>query len=308
MELEKPINTALKTCLDFRNNENCVIITDSGKKEIGKKFYEQALKISEKTEMIEIPIMERNGQEPSLNLNKKYDVALFLTTKSLTHTDFRKSLTEKGTRIASMPGITEDIIKRAVDVDYEKIDRLNKKIKEILEKTSVVEIKTKKGTDLKLRIKEGRKIGMDTGLLIKKGDCGNLPSGEVFLAPEEGTTNGILIVDKSIAGVGKLEEPLKITIKNGFLEQVEGKDSLKFLSNFRGLDNNAFLVAELGIGTNYKAKITGIVLEDEKVKGTAHIAFGNNSGFGGTNNVPIHLDGVFSDPVIKCDGIVLDLM
>jgi leucyl aminopeptidase (aminopeptidase T) len=308
MELKKPINTALKVCLGSKDNESCLIITDAGKKDIGKKFYEQALMISEKTEMIEIPIMERNGQEPSVRLNKIYDVALFVTTKSLTHTDFRKQLSRQGTRIASMPGITEDIIKRAIDVDYEKIDNLNKKIKEILEKTSVVEIKTKKGTDLKLRLKKGRDIKMDSGLFINKGDCGNLPGGEVFLAPEEGTTNGILIVDKSMAGVGKLTEPLKITIKNGFLETVEGKDSVKFLSNFKGLDKNAFLVAELGIGTNYKAKVTGVVLEDEKVKGTAHIAFGNNSGFGGNNNVPIHLDGVFSYPEIKCDGTVLDLM
>ncbi len=61
-------------------------------------------------------------------------------------------------------------------------------------------------------------------------------------------------------------------------------------------------VAELGIGTNPKAKAKGTVLEDEKVLGTAHIAFGNNISFGGKLNVPFHLDCVFSNPTVFIDG------
>lgn len=44
-------------------------------------------------------------------------------------------------------------------------------------------------------------------------------------------------------------------------------------------------MAEFGIGTNYKAKLVGLILEDEKVFGTIHIAFGNNLSMGGRISV-----------------------
>ena len=51
-------------------------------------------------------------------------------------------------------------------------------------------------------------------------------------------------------------------------------------------------VAELGIGTNERAELTGNVLEDEKILGTAHVAFGASAAIGGTVQVPVHLDCV----------------
>jgi leucyl aminopeptidase (aminopeptidase T) len=61
-------------------------------------------------------------------------------------------------------------------------------------------------------------------------------------------------------------------------------------------------VAELGIGTNDKALITGNVLEDEKAIGTVHIAFGDNKSMGGKIRVASHLDGVIMDPTVYVDG------
>jgi leucyl aminopeptidase (aminopeptidase T) len=74
------------------------------------------------------------------------------------------------------------------------------------------------------------------------------------------------------------------------------------------LDNvgrDARNIAEFGIGTNDMAKLSGILLEDEKVKGTIHIALGNNITMGGSVNVPIHLDGVVKKPTVYLDGKLL---
>ena len=60
-------------------------------------------------------------------------------------------------------------------------------------------------------------------------------------------------------------------------------------------------VAELGIGTNHEAQISGHILEDEKVMGTIHVAFGNNISMGGTCNVGIHIDGVVTKPTVYID-------
>ena len=61
------------------------------------------------------------------------------------------------------------------------------------------------------------------------------------------------------------------------------------------------IVAELGIGTNEKALLCGNTLEDEKVYGTVHIAFGTNTSFGGLNKADCHLDGIILKPTLYLD-------
>ncbi|HEY3945326.1 MAG TPA: hypothetical protein VGL78_08880, partial [Solirubrobacteraceae bacterium] len=66
-------------------------------------------------------------------------------------------------------------------------------------------------------------------------------------------------------------------------------------------------LAELGVGTNDRARLTGKVLEDEKILGTVHVAFGASAGIGGTVSVPIHLDAVVLEASLEVDGkAVLD--
>ena len=66
-------------------------------------------------------------------------------------------------------------------------------------------------------------------------------------------------------------------------------------------------IAEFAIGMNPKTLISGIILEDEKAAGTAHIAIGNNAGFGGDNDVELHMDGIIGDVMIDIDGEKLHL-
>ena len=61
------------------------------------------------------------------------------------------------------------------------------------------------------------------------------------------------------------------------------------------------------MGTNDRAQLTGNILEDEKILGTVHVAFGASAGIGGTVSVPIHLDVVILDASLEVDGqTVLD--
>ncbi|MFA6506421.1 MAG: hypothetical protein WCT14_09995, partial [Treponemataceae bacterium] len=65
------------------------------------------------------------------------------------------------------------------------------------------------------------------------------------------------------------------------------------------------VVAELGIGTNDKATLIGNLLEDEKVYGTVHLAFGSNATFGGTISAGVHIDGIMLNPTLTVDGRVI---
>ena len=164
-------------------------------------------------------------------------------------------------------------------------------------------VTTPAGTNITMRI-EGRKCEADTGLVHKPGDFSNLPAGEAYIAPVEGSANGVIMVDGAM--MGKVKKPIKIMIKDGLAEEISGdfaaKELEKMLEPFGEPGRN---VAELGIGTNHKAQIVGSVLEDEKVMGTVHMALGDNKSMGGNVSVPSHLDGILLKPTLWIDDKIV---
>ena len=298
----------LQKCLGLKAGEKCLILADEGKKDIAESIFAEASKIT-KSDIVIMPIADHNGQEPPSDIAAKmmdYDVIVAMTTRSLSHTNARKDAVDNGARLASMPGITQDIINRAIDVDYDSMIERTKYIADKLDIGSSVRIVTTAGTDITLSISGRRGKGYNSGIFDSPGKWGNLPEGEAFIAPVEGTANGVYVVDGSQAGIEKLTSPLKITVKDGYAISFEGDQSDEFRSILEAIkDKDAFNIAELGIGTNNKAILTGIILEDEKVSGTCHIALGNNFGFGGNVDVPVHVDGVMLEPDIYIDEVLI---
>ena len=306
MMLDKPAKIILKDCMNLKSNEKCLIVTDKKLKQIGNELHKNSLKTTNHSKLILTTIPKAHGAEPSKNIADemlKYDVILLATTKSLSHTRARKNASKKGARIASMPGITMEMMKRALNVDFYKIKTINEKLIKKLKNKNKIKITTKKGTNAEFYTNERKWIG-DDGIYTKKGAFGNLPAGEIFIAPLENRTNGIIVVDASIGGIGKTDKNIIIEIKNGFIKKItSGKIAHQFK---KSLKNKLYKnVAELGIGTNHKAIITGNVLEDEKVAGTCHIAFGNNKHFGGLVDVPFHVDVVIKNPTIYADDVLI---
>ncbi len=306
MSIGNSCRIILKDSMDLKKNESCLIITDSKLKNVGFELFKNSVKITKKSKLITIPISESHGAEPPKNVGKEmlnYDVVLMPTTKSLSHTRAREDASKKGVRIASMPGITVDMMKRALNVDFNKIKALNSELIKKLSSKNKIRIMTEKGTDIEFYVK-GRKWIGDDGIYIRKGAFGNLPAGEIFMAPLEGKTTGSIFADASVGGLGKIDETIGIAVERGFIESIKGGN---VANNFKkSLKNKLYKnVAELGIGTNYRAKITGNVLEDEKVAGTCHIAFGNNRHFGGKVDVPFHVDFVIKKPTIYADCILI---
>ena len=301
--MPNPAEIVLKKCLGLKKGEKVLIVTDSKLYALSKQFFKEAEKITDKVAIVKIPIPKVNGTEPSKEIADemlKYDVELLITTKSLTHTQARKNACSNGARIVTMPGITEETVKRALNLEYSELAKNNKKLMKILTHGKTATITTEKGTNLVMNIK-GRKCFDDNGIYNKKGSYGNLPAGEVAVAPIEGTTNGIFVVDASFAGIGKLRKSLKIHVKDGYALKFEGNNARKVENLVNPLGKAARNTAEFGIGTNPKAKVSGCVLEDEKVIGTVHIALGNNISLGGKVNVPLHLDGIMTKPTVFID-------
>ena len=103
-------------------------------------------------------------------------------------------------------------------------------------------------------------------------------------------------------------ETINVKVEAGYATEITGGAAAEKLNSImEPFGKLAYNLAELGIGTHDKALITGEVLEDEKVIGTVHIAFGDNKSMGGTIRVASHLDGVIKDPTVIADGeMILD--
>ena len=308
-ELKKSSEIALRDCLNLQKNESLMVLTDDRTQKIGETLFTVGKELCEEAVLVVMPEREVNGQEPTESISDlmtKYDVVICPTAKSLTHTTARRNACSAGARVGTMPGITEEVMIRTLGADYHKIAERTYKLTEILDQGSQVHVTTAAGTDIIIPI-QGINAISSTGLVTGKGTFGNLPSGESYLMPAEGKSNGVFVVDGSFAGIGKIgTTPITVTVENGYAVKIEGGEEAGRLDEMlKPLGHDAYNLAELGIGTNDQAIVTGMILEDEKVMGTAHIALGNNMSMGGTCNVGIHVDGVFFKPTIKVDDRII---
>ena len=117
------------------------------------------------------------------------DVVLAPTVQSLSHTAARKAATEAGARVATLPGVTEEMLARVMSADMDGLRRKGRAIAELLTAGREARITCPNGSDLRLGL-EGRTGIPDAGELTEPGAFGNLPCGEGFIAPVEGTRRG----------------------------------------------------------------------------------------------------------------------
>ncbi len=303
--LEESSKIVFENCMLLKPDESVLIIYDENTKEIAMALKDGAFKISQDVNVVEIPVGKTHGDEPpeeAAEMMKNTDVIVAPTTKSLTHTHATNEACTNGARVATMPMIVESIFTKLIPVDYEKMNELTKKFCELLDNGNKVRVVTEIGTDISMSI-EGRKSKNDGGI-FPKGKSGNLPAGESFIAPLEGTADGVFYIDASISNI-EIKKPIKVKVEEGYAVSIEGDgeaDRIREILDGKN-DKNAFNIAELGIGANEKAEVVGNPLEDEKVLGTCHIAFGSNFAFGGEIKVPVHIDGILKDPTIYIDDV-----
>jgi leucyl aminopeptidase (aminopeptidase T) len=312
IEMMKGARIAVETCLGVKPGEKVLVVTDYGRANIALALAEASEALGAETLLLTMKPRAYNAEEPPEPVAaamKTADVVFIPTTKSLTHTTAREEATEAGARLASMPNITEDMMKHGgMTADYHQVAELCWKFTEFLQGAREAEITTPLGTQLRLGL-EGREPGTppDTGLYLKPGEWGNLPAGEAYIAPLETQTDGIAVVDGTIAQIGLPSQPVTLEFREGRVVRIEGGgEAIQLRNLLESLeDENAYVIAELGIGTNEAAGLTGITLEDEKILGTVHVAIGRNTGFGGVNMSKIHLDFIMTHPTLKIDGKTL---
>ena len=259
------------------------------------------------------PATGLNGTEPVESVGEellKADVAVALTSYSITHTKARNVATAAGVRVASMPGFTVEMFYEGgvMAADYLAIAQETMRIRDILERVSKVEISTQSGTNLTFNI-NGRQKFAETGLIEKYNKACNLPAGEAACSPIEGSANGTIVIEKGWHKYAN--DSARLEISDGYITTIEG--SSLFVDKFNdilrpGSQDEPYRsrrnIAEFGIGTNPNAKRADNTLEAEKIAGTVHMGYGNNFFMGGKVNADYHSDFVIPSPTVVFDGTV----
>ena len=227
---------------------------------------------------------------------------------------------EKSCRSFWSPSTTAESFIRTVPIDYAQLQQKCALIKETLDKAEEIHISAPGGTDITIGLR-GRTAKSDDGNFSLPGSGGNLPAGETFISPENGTANGRICFDGSIStneGDIIINTPIECIVENGFTQKISGGTEADILlKTIKAAEQNAVdfehdgklppgkgelyarnarNIGELGIGLNPAARITGKMLEDEKAFRTCHFAIGSNY----DEDAPslIHLDGLVQNPTI----------
>jgi leucyl aminopeptidase (aminopeptidase T) len=303
-DLDTAVRAVVHDCLGVREDEDILVICNPATYELGERLRAAAAEAGADAVLAVMAERASHAAEPPdpvAGAMLQADVVLAPTIQSLSHTAARKKATEAGVRIATLPGVTAHTLARAMSADMEELRRRSKAIANALSRGSEARVTSSNGSDLRLDL-EGREGLPDAGELTARGAFGNLPCGEGFIAPVEGTTQGTLVVDGSIASVGIPGEPVALTVEGGHLIAATGEEGERLTELLTAHGPDGTNVAELGIGSNERAILIGEVIEDEKILGTAHVAFGASAGIGGTVQVPVHLDCVVMKPDVSIDG------
>jgi aminopeptidase len=287
MALEEAVRAVVNTCLDIREGENVVVVADEGTRAIGEALLEAARNAQAEAVLTIMAPRANHGEEPPAAVAaalKAADVFIAPTTRSISHTRARVAASDSGARGATLPGVTEDLLARLMTADLDALKRRSQTVAQLLTEAEDAHVTCPAGTDFRLDL-TGRTGISDDGDLRAPGSFGNLPCGEGFIAPRHGEGT-IVIADGTT-----------LTVEAGRL--TAGEPLLSTLLRAGELGAN---LAELGVGTNEKATLGGNILEDEKILGTVHVAFGASAAMGGTVSVPIHIDSVVLKPTLTIGG------
>lgn len=313
MNMRRGAATLVNVCADLKPGEKAVVICQAQTRQVAEMVLELAKEVSQAVVLVEFEGLSRHGADVPPEVERSMlesDVIFGLTRMSMAHTKARLEANRRGARYLSLPDYSERVLaSEALAFDFRGITGPASDLAAHLSRAGHIRVVNPAGTDLALRT-EGRLANAAPGWCFSRGSLASPPDAEVNIAPLETETEGVAVVDGSIPcpEIGLLDEPVRLIIRRGVVVGIEGAVADTLIRVFDRLGNpRTRIIGELGIGLNPKARLSGVMLEDEGCLGTVHLGIGSNATIGGTNEVPFHLDHVMRQAVVFIDGEKLDL-
>ncbi len=236
------------------------------------------------------------------------DVWVELNGKWLLYSSiYEEAIRRKHTRYICLVGLNRDMAVRCIgNVDVPRILEFQKALQAITERSHKMRYTTPGGTDVTFENSSDRPVLVE-GDVAGPGEY--MLFGQVDWAPVEESIQGTIVFDGSVNPPDELGllngRAIKLQVKDGRVISFAGDGGAayeKWLASLK--DDNMYRLAHLSYGCNPGAKLTGNVLEDERIWGTLEWGLGNQSeGFRAKNIRAIsHSDGITLRPSLWADG------
>jgi leucyl aminopeptidase (aminopeptidase T) len=237
---------------------------------------------------------------------KAVQAAVVLPKVSITHVEAIRQARKQGTRVLVCSGLDERMMTGAVNADYAKLSELTDKFVKLFDTADQIRVTCPNGTDVTFSIKGRQTMAVD-GICNQPGQWNFAPAGTTATAPLEGTTNGTIVFDGSLAPFGIVDQPVVLRVESGMIREISGgRTAQEFAALLASFQNeNVYNIAEMGIGTNEKAQLCGKLIEDERILGAFHFGIGKSLNIGGSVDAPFHTDGIILKPTVWVDGQVV---
>ncbi len=295
-----------------RPGESVVVVTDRDMTAIADLVASAARDVGAEVVTCVMPKREQDGQEPpapAAAAMREAHVIFSAVSVSITHTRAMRTALDRGARAILMTAYTEETLTSAalLETDFEAQAQLCKRLGDALARGEHLRLSSPRGTNLAFSI-AGRTANVLTNI-PDPGELAPVPDIEVNVVPVEGSAQGRLVVDASVPylGIGILDQPIECSVEDGYITSMRGGNQVQVLKAALDShnDRNCYNVAELGVGLNPNAQLTGRMLDDEGVMGTIHIGIGTSYTLGGTVVAPTHYDLLMWHPIIEVDGRVV---
>ena len=305
MDQQEGARRIIRNCIGIKPEERVLLITDERRPPaVEQALYEACREVGVIPERVCFDGILNQGQPPETiaAAMERADVVLCITTNTLGYSMATRACTQRGGRVVAMTEATEELLTNgALEADFSGLRGRVRFVMEAFDRAEEGRVTTRKGTELTFRI-GGRMSHCCMGTCLEPGIMAAVPDMEVYIAPVEGTMDGIWIADVMGTGMGLLTEPIRLEIQNGEARAITGGDQANQLRQRVENVPGGKVVAEFAIGLNPCATPTGSIVIDEGIYGTGHFALGSNTGFGGNNSCTQHLDLVYEKPTIYLDG------
>ncbi len=331
---------AVRDCAQVKPGENVLVVTDTlHPPEIAEALCAAANSLGAESAMVVMPQRESGGGEqkkdweprvgepikPVAAAMKEADMVFTLTNPYLLGSQAQDEALAAGTRLMGLmyfdrfedrthmiaDEIANDFI-RMMAVDIPAMNSLTERVAQAIQEASEARLFSEKGTDLEIK-QAGNLVAMLGGVVremgeaykgASKGKWAHSPAGVMGVVPAN--ANGTVVCDVSMVPIGHVKEPIRFTIENRRIVEIEGgveaRWLMRYLESFK--DPNVYnCPAEWGVGTNPGAIMSGKFLEEEVLYGVPHTAMGDDTRFhNGTTYAPFHSDIMFSGASLELDG------
>lgn len=306
--LLRPAHRILEQCLALSSDETLLVLTDSATGKYGAAFAAAGHIIGAEVVELAMTPRTRHGEEPPAPVAAAMaaaDAIVAPTTFSVNHSSARLAASAAGARLIFMPDVCDEVfLDGSLDIDFAERKVVIDRLAAVLDAGSRYTVTSPAGTRLSASI-AGKSAVPQSGICHEPGTISPPPCIEVAVAPDEGTLEGVMVVDGALVPGGPTDQPVTITFEAGRAVAIEGGPQA---ARFREVldsygDPAMYCAVELGLGMNPKARIgSGGGLEDEAELGTMHVGIGNGITFGSSIRAPGHCDLVTRDAEVCVDG------